>query len=240
MFTLVGAVPSGFTLVGVRLTGLAFAAGVVFATGEDAAAVVVFFTGALLTALAGCDCAAPVVGFLRMGRGFVVPRGVRWRAGLEASLTGVLPVVTGVFFTGVVVEAGLLAEAAVTGFLTGVEDAVGVAFTGVVFTGVEADAPAALSFLGTLFAGAAAVPAVSVAVATGLFTGVALVADVAVFAGVVDAGFDAVDPATLEMFPILAERALAPVLYIIYQHTLQRSILLLELVHGRHIEITTT
>jgi len=204
MFTLVGAVPSGFTLVGVRLTGLAFAAGVVFAAGEDVAAVVVvFFTGALLTALAGCDCAAPVVGFLRMGRGFVVPRGVRWRAGLEASLTGVLPVVTGVFFTGVVVEAGLLAEAAVAGFFTGVEDAAGVAFTGVVFAGVEADAPAALSFLGTLFAGAAADPAVSVAVATGFFTGVALVADVAVIAGVVEAGFVAVDPATLEMFPIL-------------------------------------
>lgn len=238
MFTLVGAVPSGFTLVGVRLTGVAFAAGVVFATGEDAVAVV-FFTGALLTALAGCDCAAPVVGFLRMGRGFVVPRGVRWRAGLDASLTGVLPAVTGVFFTGVVVEAGLVADAAVTGFFTGVEVAAGVAFTGVLFAGVEADAPAALSFLGTLFAGAAADPAVSVAVATGFFTGVALAVDVAVFAGVVEAGFVAVDPATLEMFPILAERALAYILYIIYQRTLQCSILLLELVYGRHIEITT-
>lgn len=130
-----------------------------------------------------------------------MPRGVRWRTGFEASLIGVLPAVTGVFFTGVVVDAGLLAEAAVTGFFMGVEVVAGVAFTGVVvvFAGVEADAPAAFNFLGTLFTGAAADPVVSVAVAAGFFTGVALAADVAVFAGVV-----VVDPATLEMFPTLA------------------------------------
>jgi hypothetical protein len=188
MFTLVGAVPSGFTLAGVRLTGVAFA-GVVFAVVEDAAAVV-FFTGVLLTALAGWVCAAPVAGFLRMGSGLVVPSGVRVRAGFEASATGVLPAVTGVFFTGVAADAGLLAGVAVTGFFTGV----------VVFAGVEADAPAAFSFLGTRFAGAAADPVVSVAVATGFFTGVVL--------AVVVVGFAAVDPATLEIFPILAEREL--------------------------------
>jgi hypothetical protein len=101
--------------------------------------------------------------------------------------------VTGVFFAGVVI-AGLLAEAAVTGFFTGAE----------VAAGLEVAAPAAFSFLGTLLTGAAADPAVSVAVATGFFTGVVLAADVAVFAGVVVVDFVAVDPATLEMFPTLA------------------------------------
>jgi hypothetical protein len=123
---------------------------------------------------------------------------VRCRAGFEASLTGVLPAVTGVFFTGVVVDTGLLTEAAVTGFFMGVEVVAGVAFAGVV-----ADVPAAFNFLGTLFTGVAADPAVSVTVAAGFFTGVALAADVTVFAGVVVVGFVALDPATLEMFPTL-------------------------------------
>jgi hypothetical protein len=191
-------------LAGVFLTGVAFAGLAVeelaLAVAGDAV-VVVFFAGAELTALAGLDCAALVAGFLRIGSGLVVPRGVRVRAGFEASLIGVLPAVTGVFFTGVVVDTGLLAEAVVTGFFAGVvEVAPEVGFTGAagLFAGVAADAPAAFSFLGTLFTGAAADPVVSVTVAAGFFTGGALAAVVAVFAGV------AVDPATLEMFPTLA------------------------------------
>lgn len=228
---MVEVVPSGFTLAGVFLTGVAFAGLAVeelaLAVADDAVVVVVFFAGAELTALAGLDSAALVAGFLRIGSGLVVPRGVRVRAGFEASLIGVLPAVTGVFFTGVVVDTGLLAEAVVTGFFAGVvEVAPEVGFTGAagVFAGVAADAPAAFSFLGTLFTGAAADPVVSVTVAAGFFTGGALAAVVAVFAGV------AVDPATLEMFPTLAERELAGVVCSVCRLTLECSILLLELV----------
>jgi hypothetical protein len=172
---------------------------------------VVFFNGVELAVFAAVltdlDSEVLAAGFLRTGSGFVVPRGVRVRAGLEASLTAALPTVTGVFFAGVVVAAGLLAEAVVTGFFTGVEVAAGVALVAVdvAFAGVEADAPAGLSFFGTLLAGVAAELAVLVAVAAGFLSGMALVADVAVFAGAVVAGFFAVDSATLEMFPTLAE-----------------------------------
>jgi hypothetical protein len=230
---LVEVVPSGFTLAGVFLTGVDFAGvaveEVALAVADDAVVVVVvvvFFTGAELTALADLDCAALVAGFLRIGSGLVVPRGVRVRAGFEASLIDVLPAVTGVFFTGVVVDTGLLAEAVVPGFFAGVEVVPEVAFIGAagVFAEVAADVPAAFSFLGTLFTGAAADPVISVTVAAGFFTGGTLAAVVADFAGV------ALDPATLEMFPTLAERELACILCNVYWLTLECSILLLDLV----------
>ena len=208
---MVGAVPSGFTMEGVFLTGVAFV-GVVFAgvalVVVEEAALVAFFNGvdpaAFVVVLTGFDAGAlavPVAGFLRTGSGFVVPRGVRVRAGFDASLT--------VFFADAEVTAGLLAEAVVTGFLTGVDVAAGVAFVAVdvVFAGVEADAPAELSFFGTLFTGVVAELAVLVPVAVGFFTGVALVAGDAVFAEVVLVGFFAVDAATLATFPTLAEKA---------------------------------
>jgi hypothetical protein len=185
---LVGAVPSGFTLEAGFLIGVAFAGvgftGVALVVVEEAA-LVVFFNGVDPTVLfTGLDSDVLVAGFFLTGSGFVVPRGVRVRAGFEASLTAALPAVTGVFFTGVEIAAG-----------------VNFAAVDVVFAGVEADAPAALSFLGTLFAGVAAelavLVAVAVAVAAGFLTGVALVADAA--------GFFVVDSATLEMFPTLAE-----------------------------------
>jgi hypothetical protein len=209
-----GVVPSGLTLDGAFLTGVAFVgvgfAGVALVAVEEAA-LVMFFDGVELAVfvavLMDLDSEVLAAGFLRTGSGFVVPRGVRVRAGLEASLTAALPTVTGVFFAGVVVAAGLLAEAVVTGFFTGVEVAAGVALVAVdvAFAGVEADAPAGLSFFGTLLAGVAAELAVLVAAAAGFLSGMALVADVAVFTGAVVAGFFAVDSATLEMFPTLAE-----------------------------------
>ena len=186
---MVGAVPSGFTLEAGFLTGVAFVGvgltGVALFVVEETA-LVVFFNGVdptvFVAVLTGLDSVVLVAGFFLTGSGFVVPSGVRVRAGFDASLTAALPAVTGVFFTGVEVAAGV--------------DFVAV---DVVFAGVEADAPAALSFLGTLFAGVAAELAVLVAVtvAAGFFTGVALVADAA--------GFFAFDSATLEIFPTLAE-----------------------------------
>jgi hypothetical protein len=196
----------GIFLTGVALVVVEEAALVAFFNGVDPAAFVAVLTGFDAGALV-----VPVAGFLRTGSGFVVPRGVRVRAGFEASLT--------VFFEGVVVAAGLLAEAVVTGFFTGVDVAAGVAFVAidVVFAGVEADAPAELSFFGTLFTGVAAELAVLVAFAAGFFTGVALAADVAVFAGAALVGFFAVDSATLATFPTLAENAhqlMFPVRYV--------------------------
>lgn len=200
---MVGVVPSGFTFAGVFLTGVTFV-DVGFAVSVEAA-LVAFLTGAVLavlfTVVAGLAAGVLVAGFFRTGSGLVVPRGVRVRAGFEASLMFALPVVTGVFFIGVAVDAGLLAEAVVTGFFAGVDVAAGVA---VLFTEVEADAPPAFSFLGTLFTGVVVEPAASVVAATGFLTGVDLVVDAAVFAGVVVAGFFAVDSATLEMLPTLA------------------------------------
>jgi len=207
---LVGVVPSGFTLAGVFLTGIAFTGvafeGVAFAVVDDAA-LVVLFTGlavvVLLTALSGLDVEILVAGFLLTGSGFVVPRGVRVRAGFEASLMGVLLAVTGVFFAGVVVDATLLVAAVAVGLFTGVDVEADATFA---VSGAEADAFAALSFLGTLLTGVAPAPTPSVGAATGFLTGVALVADVVVFAVLVVTGFFAVDPAILETFPMLAER----------------------------------
>lgn len=227
MFTLDGVVPSGFTLEGVFLTfedfaGVVFAGvvfiGVVFAVVEDTAPVALFigvapavlFTGpavdVLLTVLAGWITESLVAGFFLTGNGFVVPRGVRWRAGFEASLTAALFGVTGVFFAGVVVDVGLAAGVEVADFFPGVEVGADVAFAGVAvaFAAVEVDAPAPLSFFGTLFAGGAAELVVFVAVAAGFLTGVDLVVDAAVLVGVLLAGFFAVDSATLEIFPTLA------------------------------------
>jgi hypothetical protein len=167
-------------LTGVAFVGVGFA-GVALVVVEEAA-LVVFFNGVepavFVTVLAGLDSKVLAAGFFLTGSGFVVPRGVRVRAGFEASLTADLPAVTGVFFVGVDVAAGVAFVAA-----------------DVVFAGVEADAPAELSFLGTLFAGVVAELAVFIAVAAGFLTGVALVADVA--------GFFEVDSATLEMLPTL-------------------------------------
>ena len=207
---MVGAVPSGFTLEAVFLTGVPFVgvdfAGVALVVVEEVA-LVVFFKGvdpaAFVAVLTGFEAGAllvPVAGFLRTGSDLVVPRGVRVRAGFDASLT--------VFLAGVVVTACLLAEAADTGFFTGVDVAAGVVFVTVevVFAGVAADAPVELSFFGTLFTGVAAELAVLVVAVAGFFTGVNVIADDAVFAGVVLAGFFAVDSAILEMFPTLAEK----------------------------------
>jgi hypothetical protein len=226
-------VPSGFTFDAGFLTGVAFAGlgftGVALVVVEEAA-LVAFFKGVdpavFVALLTGLESELLATGFFRTGSGFVVPRGVRVRAGFEASLTAVLPAATGVF-AGVVVAAGLLAEAVVTGFFAGVELAAGVALVAVeiVVAGFGADAPAELSFLGTLFTGVAAELAVLVAVA-GFLAGVALVAVVA--------GFFAVDSATLEMFPTLAERGNVSTcpLCSIYYLTLKCSVLLLKLVHG--------
>ena len=210
MFTLVAVVPSGFTLASVFLTGAAFTGvafvGVAFAVVDDAA-LLVLFTGpavvVLLTTLSGLDVGVLVTGFLLTGNAFVVPSGVRVRAGFEASLMGVLLAVTGVFFAGVVVDATLLVAAVAVGFFTGVDVEAGATFA---VPGVEADALAALSFLGTLLTGVAPAPTPSVGAATGFLTGLALVADVVVFAVLVVTGFFAVDPATLETFPMLAEQ----------------------------------
>ena len=162
--------------------------GVAFAVVDDVA-LRVLFTGpavvVLWTTLSALDVGVLVAGFLLTGNAFVVPSGVRVRAGFEASLMAVLLAVTGVFFAGVVVDATLLVAAVAVGFFTGVDVEADATFA---VPGAEADAPAALSFLGTLL------------------TGVALVADIVVFAVLVVTGFFAVDPATLETFPMLAER----------------------------------
>jgi len=189
-------------LTGAAFTGVAFV-GVAFAVVDDAA-LVVLFTGpalvVLLIALSGLDVALLVTGFFLTGSGFVVPRGVRVRAGFEASLMDVLVAVTGVFFAVVVVDTGLLAVAVAAGFLTGVDVEADATFA---VPGAEADTPVPLSFLGTLFADVAAAPTPSVDAATGFLTGVALAADVVVFATLAVTGFFAVEPAILETFPML-------------------------------------
>lgn len=200
---MVGVLPSAFTLAGVFLTGTAFAVaafvGVAFAVADETVLVVPFAgpdVVVLLTALTGLEVDVLLVGFFLTGSGFVVPRGVRVRAGFEASLMGVLVAVTGVFFAVVVVVV------VVVGFFTGVDNAVDAPF---VVPGAEADVLVVLSFLGTLLTGVAPASTPPVDAVTGFLTGVALVADV-VPAALVVAGFFAVDPATLDTFPMLAER----------------------------------
>lgn len=126
------------------------AVGVAFVAVEEAMGVeVVFFC------TAGVAFGVEVVGvvfFTATGKGFFVPMGVR---GFEAALIGVLPVVTGVFFTGVDEVTGFKAGAADTGFLGVVVD-VDTGFTGVdVFTAgtLVVDDSALTSFLGFLLTG---------------------------------------------------------------------------------------
>lgn len=184
--------PSGFTLTGVfftvavlfpvlpgALTDVAFAGVEVLLTGVLVVVVVVVF----LTVLVGLDTGVSAADFCLAGRGLIVPRGVRVRAGLETELTFVLPAVTGVFFT-----AGVLSSFfAATGVV-------------VVLVTLDVGVPAALSFLGTLFTGVAAGLVVSVVTADAFLTGPALIAG---FTGVAVVDFFAVGPAALEMLPTL-------------------------------------
>jgi hypothetical protein len=201
---------TGVPFTVVFFTGVFFA-GVALAVAEEAV-LVTLFTGVVptvfLAALTGLAVGVLVIVSFLTGSDFCVPRGVR---GFATSLTGFLAAATGVFLAGVAVDTALLAGAVVAGFFAGVDVAAGVTLdgvaadaTGVAFAAVETGAPAALSFLGTLLAGAVAELTVSVAVAADFVTGVDLTADVAVLAGVVVAGFFAVELATLETFPTLA------------------------------------
>lgn len=183
-----GCWPSGFTLTGVFLTVEVFFPAVVGAfTGVAFTGVEVLLTGVLvvvfLTVLADLVTGVSAADLFLTGRGLIVPRGVRVRAGFDTSLTLVLPAVTGVFFTTEVLSSFFAAAGVV-----------------VVFVTLDVGVPAALSFLGTLFTGVAAGLVVSVVAADGFLTGAALVAG---FTGVAVVDFFAVGPATLEMFPTL-------------------------------------
>ena len=193
-----GYIPSGFTVfTGVFLTGVGFEVEGVDLTGVGP----VVFLSALTEGFVGVLAAS--VFLTAVGRGFFVAADVEV-AGFDASPATFFAGATAGFLTGVVVAAGLLADA--TGNFFCVPSGV-LALTGAALGALEVavEAPAALSFLGTRLTGAAAVSVLLVAEVTGFFTGVGVAfetLDVVVFTGVFVAcpAF----PATLEIFPTLA------------------------------------